>query len=70
MRLFKIVPAAAVLVLFGVNIGVAQTPAAPDVDKKAISKTCSALANAKGLHGHERKVFRSQCKKNGGKEPT
>jgi psiF repeat len=73
MRLFKIIPAAAVLALFGANICFAQAPAAPttpDTDKKAISKACSALANTKGLHGHDRKVFRSQCKKNGGKEPT
>jgi hypothetical protein len=36
-------------------------------DKKAISKACSDQANAKGLHGEERKKFRADCKKNGGK---
>ncbi len=36
-------------------------------DKKAISKSCSDQANAKGLHGKARKKFRSACKHNGGK---
>jgi hypothetical protein len=35
--------------------------------QSAISKACSAQADAKGLHGKERSRFRSQCKKNGGK---
>jgi psiF repeat len=45
------------------------TPAAGSdkADKKAISKTCSDQATAKGLHGKERKTFRAECKKNGGK---
>jgi hypothetical protein len=41
--------------------------AAPDADKKAVSKACSDQATAKGLHGKERKAFRSECKRNGGK---
>ncbi len=46
----------------------AATPAAGDkADKKAISKACSDQATAKGLHGKERKTFRAECKKNGGK---
>ncbi len=47
----------------------ATTPAAgaDKADKKAISKTCSDQATAKGLHGKERKTFRAECKKNGGK---
>lgn len=36
-------------------------------DKKAISKSCSDQANAKGLHGKARKKFRAACKHNGGK---
>jgi hypothetical protein len=36
-------------------------------DKKAISKSCSDQANAKGLHGAVRKKFRSECKRAGGK---
>jgi hypothetical protein len=36
-------------------------------DRKAISKVCSDQATAKGLHGKERKTFRADCKKNGGK---
>jgi psiF repeat len=38
-----------------------------DADKKAIAKSCSDQANAKGLHGKARKIFRSACKHNGGK---
>jgi len=56
----------------------AQTPApapAPaakaakpaDPAKAAVSKECSDQANAKNLHGKERKKFRSECKRNGGK---
>jgi hypothetical protein len=35
--------------------------------EKAVSKACSDQATAKGLHGKERKIFRSACKRNGGK---
>jgi hypothetical protein len=47
----------------------AATPAAggDKADKKAIAKACSDQATAKGLHGKERKAFRTECKKNGGK---
>jgi psiF repeat-containing protein len=41
-------------------------PSATATDKKAVSKACSDQANAKGLHGKERKKFRSACKKRGG----
>lgn len=45
-----------------------SAPAAkPSTEKAAISKECSDQANAKGLHGKERKKFRSTCKKNDGK---
>jgi hypothetical protein len=47
----------------------AGTQAKSDADKKAISKACSDRADAKGLHGKDRKKFRSECKKNGGKAP-
>lgn len=46
-----------------------STTTVSDTDKKAISKACTDQANAKGLHGKERKKFRAQCKKNGGKAP-
>jgi hypothetical protein len=36
-------------------------------DRKAISKSCTDQANAKGLHGKARRIFRSQCKRNAGK---
>jgi len=63
----------------------AKTPAAPastatttvkkavpakSSEKTAISKQCSSLADAKGLHGKDREKFRSDCKKNGGKAPS
>lgn len=68
----------AVLLTFAFGVGVASAqnaapapapaaPAASATDKKAISKSCTDQANAKGLHGKERKKFRSECKKNGGK---
>jgi hypothetical protein len=66
------------LVAFSLGLGsaFAQAPATPpatpgksDAEKQAISKACSDQANAKGLHGKERKTFRSACKKNGGKAP-
>jgi hypothetical protein len=72
----KIAVSAVLLSLaIGVATALAQTPApAPSAapaktspDKKAISKSCSDQANAKGLHGKDRKKFRSECKHNGGK---
>lgn len=50
----------------------AQAPAAPPAkmtadEKKAISKSCSDQANAKGLHKKERTKFRAACIKSGGK---
>jgi hypothetical protein len=36
-------------------------------DKAVISKACSEQADAKGLHGKERKKFRAKCKRSGGK---
>jgi hypothetical protein len=46
-------------------MGTDKPPMSPE--KKAISKTCTDKANAKGLHGDARKKFRSACKKAGGK---
>jgi len=40
----------------------ATKPAAADTQKQTISKKCSADADAKGLHGKDRKKFREQCK--------
>jgi hypothetical protein len=72
----KLVISAALLSLvIGAGTAFAQTstpapaPAAASAggtDKKAISKSCSDQANAKGLHGKERKKFRSDCKHHGG----
>jgi hypothetical protein len=52
----------------------AAQPAAPAKltaeQKKAISKSCSDQATAKGLHGKARHKFRAACKKNGGTAPA
>lgn len=52
----------------------ATTPAAPAATAKkaekphsAASIECSKEADAKGLHGKDRKKFRSQCKHDAGK---
>ena len=44
----------------------APSPMSQD-QKKRIAKSCSDQANAKGLHSEQRKKFRSECKKAGGK---
>ena len=47
-----------------VTAPVVATPAPASADdKQAKSKACSAQADAKGLHGKERKKFREECKK-------
>ena len=78
----RIVVGAILSLTIGMGVAFAQTPASnppapaaqsaapakmsPD-EKKAISKSCSDQANTKGLHGKERKKFRSECKHNAGK---
>jgi len=41
----------------------AQTTKAPGKPRTPESIECSKQADAKGLHGQERKKFRAQCKK-------
>ena len=73
----SIIGATALFLAIGVGAALGQTdtpaPAAGSKmtadQKKAISKSCSDQANAKGLHGEPRKKFRSACKKAGGKAP-
>ena len=63
--------------MFATGVAFAQAPAAQPAapakmsaeQKKAISKSCSDAATAKGLHGKARKKFRVDCKKNGGNPP-
>lgn len=77
----KCAVAAALSLALGMGAAFAQTTPAPapapmqsaappaaaaPSDRKAISKSCTDQANAKGLHGKARKKFRSDCKKNGG----
>jgi len=69
----KVLICAAVVSLLAMSATFAQAPSAPAPakmsadEKKAISKTCSEQADQKGLHGKDRKKFRSACIKNGGK---
>jgi len=66
----KILMALLISLTAGLGPTLAQTDAnskSGDTDKAAISKSCTAQANAKGLHGEARKKFRSKCKKAGGK---
>jgi psiF repeat-containing protein len=80
MRISKTLMMSAFAILIGSSAAISQSTPAPnagrsaptakaatDTDKKAISKACSDQATAKGLHGKERKAFRSACKRKGGK---
>ncbi len=77
MKMLATATAAACVSLFVCSsICLAQTTATPPsaapaaTDKAAISKACTDQANAQNLHGKPRKVFRSKCKKEGGKPAT
>jgi hypothetical protein len=62
--------AALLSVAIGMGTAWAQTSAPSPMSqdqKKAISKSCTDQANAKGIHGKQRRKFRSECKKAGGK---
>jgi hypothetical protein len=82
MTLLRTIGLPATLLVLGSAMALAQTPAPPTTpsasapsaaapaaasDRKAVSKECSAEANAKGLHGKERQKFRADCKKNAAK---
>jgi hypothetical protein len=76
MKLIATIAATAIIGFVATGAMAQTTTTAPDasattkktsVDKTAISKACSAQADAKKLHGKERKKFRRECKKNGGK---
>jgi hypothetical protein len=64
-----LVSAALLAFTIGIAPALAQTSAAPPSadEKKAISKSCTDQANAKGLHGKAKKKFRRACKRAGGK---
>ncbi|HEY8194234.1 MAG TPA: PsiF family protein [Hyphomicrobium sp.] len=62
--------AAAAMMTIGGGVAVAKEakkPATPVVHSAA-SIACSKEADAKGLHGKERKKFRAQCKKDSEKQ--
>ena len=65
-----ILGAALLCAAIGMGTAWAQTSAPSPMSqdqKKTIAKSCSDQANAKGLHGEQRRKFRSECKKAGGK---
>jgi len=67
---------AASLLLAGSAFAQTQTPAAPapaakaEKPRSAASLECSKEADAKGLHGKERKKFRAECKKEAAAKPA
>jgi hypothetical protein len=68
----RIVVSTLLALMIGAGVALAQAPAPAPAkitpeEKQAISKSCTDQANAKGLHGKERKKFRSECKRNAGK---
>ena len=72
MTIRMLLATAATLALLSGGAAYAQAPAAdkPAADaakakpvRSAKSLDCSKQADAKGLHGKERKKFRSECKK-------
>jgi hypothetical protein len=82
MKLLSTIALSAAIAIIGAGAGFAQTPATTtpgtaatktpaakptSVEKTAISKACSEQADAKNLHGKERKKFRAKCKRSGGK---
>ncbi len=56
---------AALAIVFGAGVFAtgATGQAAPKPERSAISKDCSAKADAQKLHGKERRAFRSKCKR-------
>jgi hypothetical protein len=77
MKLKSSLAIAGIVAFLGAGAAMAQTTPAPAPakpmaapaasSKQALSKECSTQADAKGLHGKERKKFRAECKKTGGK---
>jgi hypothetical protein len=68
----RIVASALLALVVGAGAALAQAPASAPAkmtpeEKQAVSKSCTDQANAKGLHGKERKKFRSECKRHAGK---
>jgi hypothetical protein len=67
----KLTLAAAIVFSLAIGAGLAfaqnAPPAVGATNKQAISKACSDMANAKNLHGKERKKIRAKCKRSGAK---
>jgi len=71
MKITSLLASTIILSFATAPLALAQTAATPDATKpaamsddakKAKSKECSTEADAKGLHGKERKKFREACK--------
>lgn len=63
-----LIPALCLGFAMSLTAAIAETaPKAPAKPRSAKSLECSKLADAKGLHGKARRVFRAKCKKG---EPT
>jgi hypothetical protein len=62
-----LIPALCVGLAISFTAANAETTTKTPAPRSAKSIECSKLADAKGLHGKERKVFRAKCKKG---EPT
>jgi psiF repeat len=69
-----LITAALLSFAIGTATALAQAPAAAPAkvkmtseEKKAVSKSCSEQASAKGLHGKDRQKFRAACIRTGGK---
>jgi hypothetical protein len=79
MKLKSSLAIAGIVALLGAGAAMAQTTPAPAPapakpmaapaagGKQALAKECSSQADAKGLHGKERRKFRAECKRSGGK---
>lgn len=69
MKISACIASVTLFAVLGTGISFAQspapTPSAADKKAAAVSKACSEQADAKKLHGKERRTFRAACKKSG-----
>ena len=62
-KLMMLASAAALALTAGVALAQEKAAKAPAKPRTAISLECSKQADAKGLHGKERRTFRAKCKR-------
>lgn len=58
-----LIPALCVGLMLGIGTANAEMAKTAPKERTAKSLECSKQADAKGLHGKDRKIFRSKCKK-------